>query len=322
MSTLAVVVPFFDLAALAPVTLRSLAAATGPGVRLVLVDDASTDATPDLLQAALPTLGDAELLRLPSNTGLSGARNRGVVAAEGADWVTFFDGDDLVEPGYFPALLAACEASGADFVRTDHVDVRGIERTAVRVPSRARQGRLVDGRDAILPAGQRTSVDHPYAWAGAYRRELAADGLLEFDESLRTAEDRPWIWRLHLAGGRFTVPDLLGLGYRRGVAGSLSQRATSTQLDFVPAMARVIDIVRADPEADRFLPKAIRRQCELTLHHLGLMDRFEPGVRTTFTRLLGQALADLPAAERDAVLADLTPDRRGRLLRIMPKERP
>ncbi|NNG19054.1 glycosyltransferase family 2 protein [Naumannella sp. ID2617S] len=320
-ATLAVIIPCHNLARLLPQTLAALQRATGDGIELLLVDDASTDNTPELIGAALPRLGNARLLGLERNVGLSAARNHGLAAAD-ADWVTFLDGDDLVAPHYFPALRDACVRLGADFLRTDHLDVTGPKRNLVRVPSGARLGRVVNAREQILPADQRTSVDHPYAWAGAYRRELAVAGLLGFDEDLRTAEDRPWIWRLHLSGATMSVPDLVGLGYRRQVAGSLSQRATATQLDFVPAMARVIELVRADPDADRFLPKAIRRQCELTLHHLGLLNRFRPEVRRTFTAALADGLRTLPAAPRDAVLAELTPDRRGRLQRLMGAHAP
>ncbi|MDO5684008.1 MAG: hypothetical protein Q4G46_14440, partial [Propionibacteriaceae bacterium] len=83
------------------------------------------------------------------------------------------------------------------------------------------------------------------------------------------------------------------------------------------AMQRVIDIVQADREAERFLPKAVRRWCELTLHHVGRMERFAPEVRRTFRLLLGRSLAGAPQPYLNDTLAAMTPDRRARLTRLM-----
>ncbi|MCO6705232.1 glycosyltransferase family 2 protein, partial [Streptomyces sp. CHB9.2] len=71
------------------------------------------------------------------------------------------------------------------------------------------RGEVLDPRDAILPADRTTSVDYAYVWAGIYHRRLLERGLLHFTESLRTAEDRPWIWRLHREATSFAVTDLL-----------------------------------------------------------------------------------------------------------------
>jgi glycosyltransferase involved in cell wall biosynthesis len=69
---------------------------------LVVVDDGSTDTTPDVLAAIVhPRL---RVLRQP-NGGLSSARNAGLAAARGR-WVTFIDDDDLAEPGWLAGFVA------------------------------------------------------------------------------------------------------------------------------------------------------------------------------------------------------------------------
>lgn len=318
---LTVIIACYNLADRLPVTLATLGHAVDERVELLFVDDASTDATAAVINAALPRLGPARLHRSESNQGLSRVRNLGVRLAE-TEYLTFFDGDDTVARGWFPALLDAIIAARTDFVRTDHLQVTGRQRVVHRVPSGLRDGRIGSPRAAILPAGQRTSVDYAYAWAGAYHRSLAEAGLMRFPDELRTAEDRPWIWQLHLGAESFTVPDLVGVNYHRDQAGSLTRLATSTQLDFVAAMQHVVRMVQADPEADRFLPKALRRWCELTLHHLGLMNRFTPEVRRTFRGLLGGSLACAPQPELADALAQLTPERRGRITRLIDQYAP
>lgn len=313
---LTVVIPCYNLADRLQVTLASLERAIDERVELLFLDDASTDGTAEVLTAALPRLGRARLHRGESNRGLSAVRNLGVRLAE-SNYVTFFDGDDTVARGWFPALLDAITTAGTDMVRTDHLEVTGRNRVIRRVPTGFRDGRIGSPREAILPAEQRTAVDYPYAWAGAYHRSLAEAGLLRFPDDLRTAEDRPWIWQLHLGVASFTVPDLVGVHYHRDQVGSLTRLATSTQLDFVSAMQQVVRVVRADSEAERFLPKALRRWCELTLHHLGLMDRYPLEVRRTFRGLLATALAAVPQAELADALERMTLERRARITRLI-----
>jgi succinoglycan biosynthesis protein ExoM len=48
--------------------------------------------------------------------GISHARNRLVAAADGADWIAMIDDDEVAEPGWLDALLAAAAATGADAV--------------------------------------------------------------------------------------------------------------------------------------------------------------------------------------------------------------
>lgn len=312
---LTVVVACHDVATELPVTLASLERAVDDRIELLFVDDCSTDATPDLLARGVRRLPRARVHRPDRNLGLAGVRNLGMRMVE-TDHLAFLDGDDWVARGWYPALLDAITSAGCDFVRTDHVEADGRTRLLRRVPDGHRDGRVGSPRDAILPVGSRTAIDVPYAWAGAYRRSLVDAGLLDFPD-LRTAEDRPWIWRLFLGAESFTVPRGAGVHYRMDRAGSLTKQATSTQLEFVRAMELTLDVVRADREADRFLPKAVRRYLELTLHHLGRLDRFTPEVRATFRRLLADSLAGLPRAELDPVLATLPAESRERLGRLI-----
>ena len=81
---------------------------------LVLVDDASTDATGSIMVAAAREFG-GRLLTSERSEGLGVAQARGVAAARG-HWVWLIDCDDRFEPGAASALLQGAERSGADVV--------------------------------------------------------------------------------------------------------------------------------------------------------------------------------------------------------------
>ncbi len=311
MITLSVVVPVRDGEAYLGDALTSLVRNRTREfeTEVVVVDDGSADATPEVVEDFRRDLPGLTVVRNPVPLGLAGARNAGLKLAAGR-YVTFLDADDWLVPGYLPRLVAAIDGLGCDFVRVDHVQVEGRRRETHRAPQ-PRRGVVLDPRDGILPADFKTMVDYPYAWAGIYRREL--DDLLTFPTGLHTAEDRPWIWRLHRLARSYAVVSLAGVFYRRGLAASLTQIGDERQLHFFDAYDIVLD--EAEP---RFLPKAARNLCALLAHHVELADRFTPAVRARFDERARAALARLPHEALTEAIGGLEPERAALLGSYLP----
>ncbi len=311
---LSVIVPFYNVQQYAPDTLKSLGANARDDFEFILVDDCSHDETPAILARAERDLPGAVCVRHEENGGLATARNTGIDRARG-EYLTFLDGDDWLAPGYYPRLVAAIEELGCDFVRTDHVQSTGRARAVHRVPH-GRRNTVLRPRDAILPADRTTSVDYAYAWAGVYHRRLVDRGLLHFTDGLRTAEDRPWIWKLHREAESFAVVGLLGVFYRRGVASSLTQIGDVRQLDFIRAFDQVVEETARDPQAAELLPKAVRTYCAVMAHHLGAIERFEPAVARKLRSLSAAALKRMPQDVLAEVMDTMDAHRASRLRRL------
>ncbi|MFF7374112.1 glycosyltransferase family 2 protein [Streptomyces massasporeus] len=317
MPKLSVIVPFYNVQQYAPDTLRSLRLNADRDFEFILVDDHSKDETPAILERAAEDLSDVaqvRYIRHEKNGGLATARNTGLDAAQG-EYLTFLDGDDWLAPGYFAELVSAMDDLGCDFVRTDHVQATARARSVSRVPI-GRRWEVFSPREAILPAHRSTSVDYAYAWAGAYHRRLADKGLLHFTDGLRTAEDRPWIWKLHREAESFAVVSLLGVFYRRGVASSLTQIGDVRQLDFIRAFDQVIEETAADRDADRLLPKAVRTYCAIIAHHLSNEDRFEPAVARQLRSMSAAAIKRMPQDALGDALEAMDMDRSSKLRRL------
>ncbi|RSS83949.1 glycosyltransferase family 2 protein [Streptomyces sp. WAC06614] len=314
MLTLSVVVPFYNVQTYAPDALKSLALNARDDFEFLLVDDCSTDGTPELLERAARTLPGARVLRRGTNGGLATARNTGLDAA-GGRYVAFLDGDDWLAPGHLARTLAAIEALSCDFVRTDHVRTAGRTRSVQRIPY-GPQHVVADPRTAILPADRSSSVDYPYAWAGMYHRRLLDAGLLHFTDGLRTAEDRPWIWRLHRRARSFAAVGMPGIFYRRGVSTSLTQIGDERQLDFIRAFDQVLAETALDREAERLLPKAVRTYCAIIAHHNGSIERFEPAVAKKLRSTSADALRRMPQQVLDDVLDAMDGERSALLRRL------
>ncbi|MET9787135.1 glycosyltransferase family 2 protein [Streptomyces canus] len=317
MPKLSVIVPFYNVQQYAPDTLRSLRLNARRDFEFVLVNDKSKDETPAILDRAAEELSDVaqvQVLHHETNGGLATARNTGLDAARG-EYLTFLDGDDWLAPGYLTELVTAIEELGCDFVRTDHVQTVARARTVHRVPI-GRRGEVMNPREAILPADRSTSVDYAYAWAGAYHRRLLDKGLLHFTDGLRTAEDRPWIWKLHREAESFAVVSLLGVFYRRGVASSLTQIGDARQLDFIRAFDQVIEETAADRDADKLLPKAVRTYCAIIAHHLSDESKWEPSVAKQLRAMSAAAIQRMPQDALGDVLDTMDLRRSAKLRRL------
>jgi glycosyltransferase involved in cell wall biosynthesis len=97
---LSVVIPTWNRAQLVGDAIRSVLAQGA--VEVILVDDASTDSTAELLESEFGN--SIRLLRLEHRRGPGGARNAGARVARG-EFVAFLDSDDVWLPGKFDAEL-------------------------------------------------------------------------------------------------------------------------------------------------------------------------------------------------------------------------
>ncbi|MFE7933517.1 glycosyltransferase family 2 protein [Streptomyces sp. NPDC057456] len=294
--TLSVVVPCYNIESYLPETVTSLVNNARDDFEFIFVEDRSTkDRTYETLLALTERLGNSRVIRHERNGGLATARNTGIDVAEGR-YLTFLDGDDWLAPGYLAQLVDVAERFDVDFVRTDHVQVTGVERAVHRAPEGRRHTPL-DPRTSILPVDDTTMVDYPYAWAGVYHRRLLDRGMLRFHDGLRTAEDRPWIWDLHRRAQSYVVASLHGVFYRRGIASSLTQIGDVRQLDFFRSFELVLAELADDPEADRLRGKALRNFCVVIAHQLIDRRRFERSVAAKLKRLAAGALGAMSEEE-------------------------
>lgn len=95
--SVAVVIPVRNRASLIGDAIASVQAQSMPVHEIIVVDDGSTDATPDAVAELARDDGRIRLLKNSTGQGASAARNRGIAAAT-CDWIAFLDSDDRWHP--------------------------------------------------------------------------------------------------------------------------------------------------------------------------------------------------------------------------------
>jgi len=160
------IVPGRDEAASIGAALASRLADDYPNLELVVVDDRSTDATPEIVARVAASDARVKPVRvneLPEGwLGKLYALDVGTCAASG-EWLLVSDADVHLEPGTLRTAVAFCEAEGRDFLalvpefRSSSFAVNVVWSTFVRILAMA-----------LTPAGVRNPKSHASAGSGSF----------------------------------------------------------------------------------------------------------------------------------------------------------
>jgi glycosyltransferase involved in cell wall biosynthesis len=197
---ISVVIPTRNRRRLLALALASVLDQQGVRLEVIVVDEASTDDTVDMVRA----IGDprVRLVRHEVALGKSSARNRGIMESVG-DWIAFLDDDDIWAPDKLRLQVEVLRAAGRAWAYTGAVNITDDHRVLGGAPPRApeeiaRSLHRVNG----VPGGCSTVL--------VRKEALPRDG---FDERYRLCEDWDLWIRLARSGLPAHVPRPL-VGYR------------------------------------------------------------------------------------------------------------
>jgi len=171
------IIPTYNRAALLERAVESICRQTYPHWELIVVDDRSTDGTPEAMAAWQARDSRIRYFVNPNKKGPSAARNYGISQAKGA-YIAFLDDDDISLPHRFASQLGAMLASGSGFL------VSGFRKID------SNTGAVLSEYKLELPG---VAAGLPSRWM--IKKELL-DRVGGFDESLFLMEDPELSYRL------------------------------------------------------------------------------------------------------------------------------
>ncbi|WP_458449497.1 glycosyltransferase family 2 protein [Fibrobacter sp.] len=172
-SLVSIIMPSYNTAPYIAESIRSVMAQTYTDWELIIVDDASTDSTDEVVKDVILSGAQAESKDLSSkihylkndrNRGAAYSRNRALREAKGK-WIAFLDSDDIWTPDKLEKQIAFMEKNGYAFsyTRYEEMDENG-------TPT----GTIVSGPKRITKTGM-----YNYCWPGCltvmYDREVVGD---------------------------------------------------------------------------------------------------------------------------------------------------
>lgn len=198
-----VVMPAYNAAATIAASMQSVLGQRHDDVELLVVDDGSRDATPEIVAAIAETDRRVVPIAMAANGGVAAARNAGIEAATG-DYMAFLDSDDRWHPDKLAVQLAAMRAHGArvSYTAYQRVGEDGRELSRVRPPPRVTHADMLRSNHIGNLTGiyDRVIGDAYFERRGHEDYVFWLDRVRRAGEARRAGDDAPLAYYLVRAG--------------------------------------------------------------------------------------------------------------------------
>lgn len=244
MPQVSVIIPVHNGEARLRETLGSVVRQTLVDLEIILINDASTDSTADILEEFRAS---DDRIRIASGPGIgsaSAARNVGLALATG-DYLAFLDADDFFAPTLLEKLHTKAIADNADIVVTKF---RTVDQATGEVSLADWAVRLLD-LPATSPFSFEEMGDHrflafnPTAWNKLFRTSFIRQADLRF-QTLKRADDLYFTYMALALAKRICVVEGYLIDYYAGNPASLEGSLHESPLDFVSALELLKESLR------------------------------------------------------------------------------
>ena len=207
--------------------LESVRACPSQDAEFIIVNDGSTDSTPDIC-SEYKSMDKRFRVIDKQNTGVSESRNMGMAAALG-EYIFFLDADDYIDTAQWPAILGYAENGEYDLVAFSYYDLFE--------DGTQKEEKFQETFDLSLALLSTPLLNT--CWGKLLRRETAEKNNLLFRKELKTCEDAVFILDFASCSGSYALSGVCALYYRVNPDGVMRQTGFDDKLrDFAALFGR------------------------------------------------------------------------------------
>jgi glycosyltransferase involved in cell wall biosynthesis len=242
-----VIIPTYNRACMVGEAIESVLDQNYSSFELIVIDDGSTDQTPDLLRS----FGRRIIAIRQENKGVSAARNLGISHASG-ELIAFLDSDDLWLPGKLTAQVDFFRRNPASLIcQTQEIWIRNGRRVNPKHRHEKRSGMIFEPSLALCLVSPSAVI---------MRRRLF-DRVGRFDENLPACEDYDLWLRI---GRRFPVHLIdRPLVVKRGGHDDQLSRAPGLDKFRIASLQKLIDSGTLHSDQEQAARRMLQKKCRI-----------------------------------------------------------
>ena len=222
---LSVIMPVYNSEKYLETAVNSILNQTFSDLELICVDDCSADKSLDILKDIAERDSRLKVVHLEKNGGAGNARNKGMSEAA-AEYITFVDADDFIEPNMYEKAYVCTDNGLIDEVvwglTEEHFDCSDKHISSVEISP---VNKRYEGKKAIAEAAVLLERDtlFGYQWNSLYKASVIRDNNVKFCDAI-FYED--YFFNLDFAKHISTLVtlDCTGYHYYKRINGSITNR--------------------------------------------------------------------------------------------------
>ena len=211
-----VIIPTYNNEATLGEAIASAQRQTLSNIEIVVVDDGSTDDTPNIIRNLAAQDSRIKSIRLAKNSGVSHGRNTAIKHASG-EWIAVLDADDIFEPPRLEKMVVTAKKIDAD-VLCDNLKMRDFGSFEIVAVTKWHEGGHITAltpRKLFHPGFPIGQI--PIGWAKPLiKASFLEKNRLSYDERISLGEDYLFLAEIFLDHGRvFFMPEAHYIYLRR-----------------------------------------------------------------------------------------------------------
>ena len=184
---ISLIIPVYNVEQYLAQCLDSIISQTYTDFEVILVDDGSIDASPDICETYVKKDSRIKVIH-QKNAGVSAARNRGITAA-GGEWIAFIDSDDFVDSDYLNSFRL--EVYDAD------IYIQGLEyfnhQTQQFFKHIQLKSTYITSENLVKATAENKLLEIGFPFSKLFRKQTLLENNIKFDTQISFHEDHIFV---------------------------------------------------------------------------------------------------------------------------------